>query len=62
MPVAESGVRLAGNDIPHGPTNAVKSGANAKKFPGLRELASKSFTGIFAGRPDKSLVVSSTGP
>src|SRR6266436_1459034 len=62
MPVAESGVRLAVYEIPHGPTKVVRSGARYIQLPGWVGFVSKGGKGSLAGCPDKSLVESSTGP
>src|SRR5438552_333622 len=50
-PVVESGVRLAGYEIPHGPTHEVRSGPARYQLPGLISFALNLGSLLSAGCP-----------
>jgi hypothetical protein len=57
MPVAESDVRFAANEIPHGPANAVISGDIW-----IQSLFARGGKLLLAGWPESILLLSGIGP
>src|SRR4249919_866096 len=62
IPVVESGVRLAGNEIPKGPIKQVRSGQRKIQLPGTSTFLSIGIVGIPPGCPERVLLESGTGP